>query len=356
MRSAIWATAALALTLGHAPAMAQTALAYDPTKPYPAYTGPRLSIGQPDLQGFWSNAMLTATSRPSDLGERKAYTEEEVARIESARAAEVAAGAKPVDVNAAVRAAGPGETYNDYWKDPGNAVMRVNGQPRTSVLTTLTGRAPTAKPGAVAAQTASQPDFFKLLGDSPTPRGAAFDNPESSGFGERCIIGFGRNGGPPMLANGFSNNNYQIVQSPGAVAIVSEMVHDARIIRLNARHRTDDVRPYFGDSIGWWEGDTLVVETTNLPQAQAYMGAWKNLKVIERFRRVAGDRLHYAFQIEDKSIWDAAWGGEYEFNLLKGQRVYEYACHEGNYALHGILSGARVQEALAEAKAAAKTK
>jgi hypothetical protein len=267
----------------------------------------------------------------------------------------VAASAKPVDVNAAVRAARPGEAYNDYWKDPGNAVMRVNGQPRTSILTTPNGRAPTAKPGAVAAQTASHPDFYKLLGDSPIPRGAALDNPESSGIGERCIISFGRNGGPPMLANGFSNNNYQIVQSPTAIVIQIEMNHDARIIRLDSRHRTDDARPYFGDSIGWWEGDTLVVETTNIPQSQAYMGAWKNLKVTERFRRVAVDRMRYAFQIEDKSIWEAAWGGEYEFNLLRGgQRIYEYACHEGNYSLRGILAGARAEEAkAAEASAAA---
>ncbi len=358
MKSAAWASAALVLALGGSPASAQVAPSYDPTKPYPAYAVPRLAIGQPDLQGFWSNATLTAANRPSELGERIAYTEAEVARIENARLAEVAASAKPIDVNMPERAADPGETYTDYWKDPGNAVMRVNGQPRASVLTTPNGRAPAAKPGAVAAQTASQPAFFKLLGDSPTPRGAAYDNPESSGFGgfgERCIISFGRNGGPPMLANGFSNNNYQIVQSPTAIVIEIEMIHDARIIRLNSRHRTDDVRPYFGDSIGWWEGDTLVVETTNIPQGQAYAGAWKNLKVTERLRRVASDRLHYAFLIEDKSIWDAAWGGEYEFSSLKDRRIYEYACHEGNYALHGILSGARVQEAKAAREAATAT-
>jgi len=344
MQSATWVSAAFVLCI--APASAQVAPAHDPTKPYPAYTAPRLAIGQPDLQGFWSNATLTNTSRPSELGERLAYTEEEVARIETARIAAVTASTKRVDVSVVEQALGPGEAYNDYWKDPGYTVMRVNGQPRTSLLTTPTGRAPTAKPGAVAAQTASQPEFFKLLGESPIPRGAAYDNPESSGLGERCIIGFGRNGGPPMFANGFSNNTYQIVQSPGAIVIETEMIHDARIVRLNSRHRSDDIRPYFGDSIGWWEGDTLVVETANIPQVQAYLGAWKTLKVTERFKRVAEGRLHYAFQIEDKSIWDAAWGGEYEFNLLKGgQRVHEYACHEGNYALPGILAGARVQEA-----------
>jgi hypothetical protein len=106
------------------------------------------------------------------------------------------------------------------------------------------------------------------------------------------------------------------------------------------------MRPWFGDAIGWWEGDTLVVETTNIPQRQAYRGSWENLKVTERFTRNAKDRLHYQFTIEDPSIWDTAWGGEYEFAPLNG-RVLEYACHEGNYALPGILAGARAEEAAA---------
>jgi hypothetical protein len=377
MKTAILASAALGLVLC-ASAFAQTgpadkaAPAYDHTKPYPAYTAPRLGNGQPDLQGFWSNATLTTTSRPGGLGERLAYTEEEVAKIENARVEEVAAGLKPTDVKADVEYRAPGTvnaaeaaaggavgTYNGFWKDPGNAVMRVNGQPRTSIITTPTGRPPAAKPGSTALQTTTQPAFFKLLGDSPTPKGGSFENPESRGFGERCIISFGRNGGPPMFANGWYNNNYQLVQSASAVMIVTEMNHDARIVRLNAKHRADDVRPYFGDSIGWFEGDTLVVETDHIPQTQAYSGAWKNLKVTEKFKRVAEDRLLYSFQVEDKTIWDTAWGGEYEFYPVAGQRMYEYACHEGNYALHGILSGARVQEAkkvAADAAAAAKAK
>jgi hypothetical protein len=118
------------------------------------------------------------------------------------------------------------------------------------------------------------------------------------------------------------------------------------------------VRPYFGDSIGWWEGDTLVVETTHFPQSQQYAGSWKDLKVTEKFKRVAEDRLHYAFTIEDPTRWDAPWGGEYEFHPL-GAPLYEYACHEANYSLYGVLQGARVQEekaAKAAAEAAAKAK
>src|SRR6185437_5823129 len=182
----------------------------------------------------------------------------------------------------------------------------------------------------------------------------SFDNPESRGVGERCLIGFGRNAGPPMFPNGWYNNNYLIQQGRDAVAIVVEMVHDARIVRLNARHRTDDVRPWFGDSIGWYEGDTLVVETDHIPQAQAYDGAWQDLKVTERFTRVGKDRLAYRFTVEAPSVWDHPWGGEYEFHPLKGQ-VYEYACHEGNYALPGILAGARAAERQAAQTGAAKT-
>ena len=171
------------------------------------------------------------------------------------------------------------------------------------------------------------------------------DNPESMPNGDRCLVSFGRNAGPPMLPNGFYNNNYQIAQGKDSVAIMSEMVHDARIVRLGGKHRTDGVRPWFGDTIGHYEGETLVVETTNIPQSQAYNTSWRNLKVTEKFTRVAPTRLLYQFTIEDPDTWDAAWGGEYEFSALpRGMRVEEYACHEGNYAMEDMLAGARAAE------------
>jgi hypothetical protein len=342
---------------------------YDHTKPYPAYTAPRLKIGQPDLQGVWSNASLTPQGRPAALKDKKSYTEEEVAKMEAQVQVEIDEGNQRTDPDAPAdfvakssvtrpefqAAGGAVGGYNRGWLDPGNHVMRVNGEARTSIYTTPTGQPPARKAGATTA--AAQPaSFVSLLGASPVPRGGAFDNMESRGAGERCIISFGRNGGPPMFANGFYNNNYQISQSPDAIIINVEMNHDVRIVRLNSKHRTDDVRPYFGDSIGWWEGDTLVVETTHIPQSQAFSGSWKDLKVTERFTRVKDDRLLYKFQVEDPTRWDAAWGGEYEFHPLEVQRLYEYACHEGNYALHGIMSGARVQEANAAAKAAEAAK
>jgi hypothetical protein len=346
---------------------AAKAKTYDHTKPYPAYTAPRLKIGQPDLQGVWSNASLTPQGRPASLKDKKAYTEEEVAKMEAAVVAEVEEGNKKTDPNAGAElkqeanirpefaaAGGAVGGYNRGWLDPGNSVMRVNGEPRTGLYTTPNGQPPARKQGAVSA-TPQVPSFVSLLGPSPVARGGSFDNMESRGAGERCIVSFGRNGGPPMFANGFYNNNYQITQSPNAIAISVEMNHDTRIIRLNSKHRNDDVRPYFGDSIGWWEGDTLVVETTNIPQSQAMQPgtSWKNLKVTEKFKRVADDRLYYSFALEDPDTWDAPWGGEYEFHPLEVQRLYEYACHEGNYALHGIMSGARVQEKNAAEKAAA---
>ncbi|MEI7933188.1 MAG: hypothetical protein WCI21_09075, partial [Alphaproteobacteria bacterium] len=189
-------------------------------------------------------------------------------------------------------------------------------------------------------------------GGFPVPQPRA--NPEDWPLAERCIISFGRNAGPPMLSNGFYNNNYQFIQSKDSVAIWVEMVHDTRVVHLNAKHRTDGVRPWMGDSIGHYEGDTLVVETTNIPQAQAYNGSWQTLTITERFTRVKAGRLLYQYSIHDPVAWDADWGGEYEFDALpQGQHVYEYACHEGNYAMENMLAGARADDELARQRATA---
>jgi hypothetical protein len=319
-----------------------------------AYKAPRLPFGQPDLQGYWSNATLTPMARPAKYGARGVMTPDEVKAAEQAVQDEVADGNKPTDPNAPAAApkvdpakirpefaAAGGDVggYNRGWLDPGASVMRVGGQPRTSLITTANGQPPARKGGGGAGG-------FRGGGLG------SFDNPENRSLGERCIIGFGRNGGPPMFPNGFYNNDYNIVQTPDAIVIQVEMNHDTRVIRLNGQHRKDDTRPYFGDSIGHWEGDTLVVETTNIPQSQNFMGSWKNLKVTERFTRVGKDRLRYAFQVEDPDTWAQPWGGEYEFGPLPGI-IYEYACHEGNYALPGMLGGARRQEKEAATKASA---
>jgi hypothetical protein len=220
--------------------------------------------------------------------------------------------------------------FNAGWTDHGDYVMRVNGEPRTSLVTsTPNGRLPPRVPRPVAPPVRAR-------------AGAAFDNPENQTMSERCITSFGNHAGPVLLAS-FYNNNYQIVQSKDAVAIVVEMIHDARIVRLNDRHGS--LRPYYGDSIGHFEGDTLVVETTNFHPTENFRGSSSdNLKVTERFTRVGPERLLYQFTVEDPSVWTTAWGGEYEMSPSRGP-LYEYACHEGNYGLTNILAGTRAQEA-----------
>jgi hypothetical protein len=338
-----------------APLMAAAADAKTaPAKAEAPWQTPRNAFGQPDLSGFWSNATLTPMTRRPQFKSQLNYTPEQVKEMEAKAAAEIEEGNQATDPNAPAEApktananirpefaAAGGDVggYNRGWLDPGNQVMRVNGEPRTSLITTPDGQVPPRKAGA-----------------PPAPRFGAgngsFDNPEQRSLGERCILSFGRNAGPPMFPNGFYNNNYQIIQTADAVVIEVEMNHDLRMIRLNSKHRTDDVRPYMGDSIGWYDGDTLVVETTHIPQNQNFAGSWKNLKVTEKFTRVGRNRVFYRFTIDDPDTWDRPWGGEYEFSPLQG-RIYEYACHEGNYALRGILAGARAEEAQ-KAEAAAK--
>jgi hypothetical protein len=315
-----------------------------------AFKTPRNAFGQPDLSGNWSNATLTPMVRNPKYGNELIMPAAAVKAEEAEMAREFKEGNMPTDPDAPVKkgvekdvrpefAAAGGDVggYNIGWLDPGRAIMRVHGEPRTSLITTADGRPP--------------PRIDKKSEDRRRRRGlGSFDSYETRSLGERCIIGFGRNAGPPLFPNGFYNNDYQIIQTPNYVAIDVEMVHDMRIVRLNSKHRTDDVRPWFGDSIGWWEGPTLVVETTNIPEEENFFGAWKNLKVTERFTRVAPDRLLYQFQVEDPTVWAKPWGGEYEFHPLKGE-LYEYACHEGNYALPDMLAGARRKEREEAAKA-----
>ncbi len=353
-------------------AQAQTKAAPKAAAKAGAYRAPRNAFGQPDLGVYWTNATMTPESRQASFGTRSTYTREEIAKLVGELETEITVGNAPTDPNApppskggapldaglrpqfAGAGAGVGG-YNRGWLDPGSSVMYVHGEPRTSLLTTPDGRPPARKASAAAApgRGGGGAGAGGRGGVTPASTGSTPANPEDRPLGERCIISFGRNGGPPMLPNGFYNNNYHIVQSRDAVAIDVEMVHDTRIVRLNAKHRTDGVRPWFGDSIGHFEGETLVVETTNIPQAQAYNGSWENLTVTEKFTRVGKDRLFYQYTINDPTIWDAAWGGEYEFGALgPGQRVEEYACHEGNYAMEDMLAGARAEEAAARSRAA----
>jgi hypothetical protein len=181
----------------------------------------------------------------------------------------------------------------------------------------------------------------------------AYDNIEQRPLGERCIIGFGSTSGPPMLPTYFYNNLKQIVQTKDYVMILTEMVHDARIIPFKSEHAPPSIRKWLGDSIARWEGDTLVVETTNFTDKTRFRGSSEHLKVIERFNRVDDKTLLYRFTIDDPTTWPRPWTAEYTWPIAKADdRLYEYACHEGNYAMEGIMKGARLLEA--EAAEAAK--
>jgi len=339
--------------------------ATDPTVEVPGWKAPRNAMGQPDLSGAWSNATMTPTTRNLQIGKEAFLPADKVKGMEARFAAALAQRDETKDPNHLpgsaedkakdkklfeVRpdfefAGGDVGGYNIFWLDPGNHILEVNGQFRTSIVTTPDGQIPPSRSGNPTGRRASY-----TLEEGSSYLGS-FDSYETRPEGERCIT-FARNAPPPMLPNGYYNNNYQIQQSPNEVVIVAEGIHDARIVRLNATHRTDGLRPRLGDSIGHYEGNSLVVETTNLPQANNFYGAWKDLKVTEWFTRVSPTRIKYRFQVEDPGVWDKPWGGEYEFYPLKGQ-LYEYACHEGNYALPAILAGARRQE---QEAAAAKAK
>jgi hypothetical protein len=314
------------------------------------YKAPRNSAGQPDLTGSWTNAFLTSLARPANFGARATYTEKEVAEMESFQKQHFEDGLKPIDntklltegVIQAHGGLGAQGNQDNVFLDPGMKVMRVNGAPRTSILTTPDGQFPARKAGAPPPQQRLRREILNERSNG------LFNDPEQLPLTERCIM-FGTH--TPLFPNGIYNQNYQIVQTKNVVAIESEMIHDTRIVRLSGGHRTDGVRPYLGDSIGHYEGDTLVVETTNIPENQNIQGSWQNLKITERFTRVGPDRLFYRFQIDDPTLWDKPWGGEYEFSTLKG-RLMEYACAEGNYGMEGILAGARQQDAKEAAKTA----
>ena len=314
------------------------------------YKAPTNAYGQPDLEGTWTNATLTVLERPKEFGARKVMTAEEVKKVEGDDAKLYAADAAPRDPkfktadlphDCGKGFSGAGCGYNAAWIDPGTTVMRVNGEPRSSFITDpADGRLPPYKAG------------FKPPGMEQYARRG--ENPENFALSERCLSSFGYSAGPVMLPLLY-NNNYEIAQTKDSVAIFVEMVHDVRLIHIGAKHRTDGLRPWMGDSIGWYEGPTLVVETTNFPQATALSGAWKELKVTERFTRVGPHRILYQFKVQDPSVWDNAWSGEYEFRASKG-RIFEYACHEGNYAMGNMLAGARADEAAAAGKRTATTK
>jgi hypothetical protein len=292
------------------------------------YTAPKTADGQPDLQGIWTNVTVTPLERPADLKDKAFFTPQEAAAFEK----------RIVEQNNADRrdggaAADVGRAYNDAWYDRGTRVVKTL---RTSlVVDPPEGRIPPPLPEAAK----RQQDRLALA------RGHQFDGPESRSLAERCLIW--PTLGPPMLPS-FYNNNYQIVQGPGYVALLSEMIHDVRIIPTDGRpHVPSNVRLWAGDARGHWDGNTLVVDTTNFTDKTAWRGSSENLHLIERFTRTDANTLVYQVTVEDPSTWAKPWKIEVPMQKTEGP-IYEYACQEGNYAMEGMLAGARAEEKAAK--------
>ena len=305
---------------------------------------PRTADGHPDLQGNWTNVTLTPFQRPEGRG--PTFSAEEARQIEipddecPPNPGTVACGRSQA-AGTSNEARLSGNEYNEVYWDRGSRIAVVDGEYRTSLITRpADGRRPALTPLAEQRQA-----------ERATLRSqfAQYDHPEIRPLGERCIVSFGSSAGPPMIPNSAYNNNYTIVQTADHVMIVAEMVHDVRVIRLGEPDRLPDhVKPYFGDSWGRWEGDALVVETTNLNPDHPFQGVvpTERTKVIERFMRVDDDTILYEFTVDDPDNYTETWGGQIPMERFD-DLLYEYSCHEGNYALGAVLSGARYEESQA---------
>ena len=299
------------------------------------YEPPRTEYGRPDLQGYWTNASLTSMQR-SGRYDALVIPHDRIEEVTAANAqivrAETDDGLVPGELLDGSDLA-QGRGYNAFWVDPGSSYGLVRGEYRTSWITDPpSGRIPFSEQG-------------NQLRQQHRARFGSNDGPEGRSLGERCIIGFGSTGGPPMN-NVLYNNLYQIVQTDDYVMILVEMVHDARIIPIGGEQRPDELQPWLGDSVGRWEGDTLVVETRNMHWQQAPFNSAPispEGRIIEKFTRYSDDQILYEFEVEDPVYYTASWKGEMSFNQTD-EKLYEYACHEGNYGLIGILAGARRQD------------
>jgi len=303
-----------------------------------SYVAPRTVDGTPDLQGMWTSNTITPFSRPTEFGDKLVLNREEAMQLEQAVADYTAEQDLPSDpdrippVKDRIELA---DSYNNFWFDDGTQVARYNGEFRSSLLVDPPN-------GRMPAYTPEAEERLRIAAELRETRGP-FAGPESRPLAERCLMSFGSSSGPPMLPILY-NNHYQIVQSPGYVMILVEMVHDARIIRIDSDPLPEVFRPWMGDSIGHWEGETLVVETNRLNPNQRFRNATENFRITERFTRVAEGVMNYSFTAEDPDTFVQSFSAEMPMKLTD-DILYEYACHEGNYSLPGVLAGARLDEA-----------
>ncbi|MYI75728.1 MAG: hypothetical protein F4057_10580 [Acidobacteria bacterium] len=303
--------------------------------------GDRTPWGDPDLQAVWTSSTLTPLERPAGLAGRAELTAEEAAastalelqRIDGDQRAGTGRGDRQdgtpdgrTDV---------GRAYNEFWRERGRMLRQTS-----LIVDPPDGRIP-YRPGARPTES----PYHGGTGEYPA-------GPETRGLAERCIA-WG-SAGPPMQPTTY-NSNFQLLQTPGHVAIVNEMIHDVRIVPLDGRpHVAGDIRQLLGDSRGHWEGDTLVVVTANFTDKTRFAGSGAGLHLVERFTRVDGDTLLYEYTVEDDSAWTQSWSASWPFSTLgsalgaepgsPGAHIFEYACHEGNYGMTNLLAGARATE------------
>jgi hypothetical protein len=310
---------------GQAPSAAVTAKPAAAATTPKGWTVPRTPDGKPDLQGVFSSATTIPLERPKNLGAKEFYTPEEAAANAARAAQRAAAPAAPESGQLAVH-----YDVSQFGLDRSHATIVQSL--RTSLIVGPEGRIPALLPDAQ--KRAAERQAFT--------RQHQWDGPETRPLGERCIMW--PNEGPPMLPAGY-NSDVEIVQSPGYVAVMQEMIHDVRAIPTDGSpHLPSNVRQWFGDSRGHWEGDTLVVDTTNFTDKTAFHSASENLHVVERFTRTGPDTILYQFTVDDPTTWASSWSGEYEMTRIDSP-IYEYACQEGNYGMANNLSGARAEEA-----------
>ncbi len=326
---------------------------------------PRAPDGKPDFNGIWTNASLTPLSRAQ--GVKTLVVDEKTAKAMADKTAIAGIPADDPDFNKNARYSDPTKGappkggsdfglkgYDSFWVTPGTMLAKVKGEYRTSnIVDPPSGQLPFKDP---AAQQRKQMAGFQryMTGNAP------YEGPEEPTMSERCLIGFGTTGGPGMLSVLY-NNNYQFVQTPSSMMILVEMAHDARIIPIFAsatearsHHRPAAITPWLGDSVGWWEGDTFVWETVNVNPIQRDQNGFPlsaKAKVTERLTLQGPKEIFYEFAVDDPDNYTQPWKAELTF--YPQSRVYEYACHEGNYGMHGILAGARQKERDAEAAAKA---
>lgn len=323
----------------------------------------RRADGKPDFSGTYDRATLTPLTRPAAYGDKLYMTREEAdaiaeeerrqlaianSRSDGDREAPPEGGAPPVGQGDEAReslGAGNVGGYNAFWIDRGEEAFEIDGKFRTSIIyEPENGRQPAMTPKGMAKIADNFSSFIRpndgtawwLDGNAPGP----FDNPEDLALAERCLLGF--SAGPPLLP-GLYNNYTRVVQTDDHIMIMAEMVHDARVIRFADEHDPEDVKKWLGDAIARWDGDTLVIESTNYREDAGLYGADENLKLTERLSFLDSGDILYNFTVEDPTIWRDAWSGEYVWRR-SDKKVYEYACHEGNYAMTNILRGARLLE------------